>query len=1673
MASSMKLSTAMSTTFVLTLVLNFFVGYVNSLGLTDTITWGGDNSRTGYQTNHNMDPSIVGSAQFGQIFKAPLPGVYNGAAEQLYAQPLLYTGADGIQYLYVATTQNNVYKMDAKTGAIVMARNLHIPFLTADLSGCVDINPTVGITATGVIDPATDTWYLTAKTYANQNGGTGAQGRPAGRYYVHAINTNDLTERPNFPVDLEGTVARNNPIRSFNGGIHHQRPALLHTGQFIYAGFASHCVQYNFTGWIMGWDKTTGATVERMAMEGAGVPNTTPGAGVWMSGGGLTSDDAGSIFFATGNGYASQLSTVPVNGRNPPTSLEEAAVHMTIAADGSLTVVDFFMPWEKTQLDGADKDLGTTPLELLPSAFSCGEYKRIGVVTGKSGKTYWLNMDDLGGYQNGPNKLDRVIQTYQNENSVYAGAGVYPLEGGYIYINVIQYPTHVFKFSCSNGVPSFAKVADSPNKNAYILGVGHGTTTSLNGQVGTGLLWVSDVQGANLRIYNAVPQNGLLTMINSFNIPGVTKFTRPVFGDARAYIGTTQGFLYGFGSPVNLPVNCTGSFDFGSANLNTPSAPRTVTCKANVAVTVTSLVLNGDANFNITGQPTLPLAVAAGSSFTFSAFFNPKAVGPLSSDILVATTNGVAGYSTSTPVTLRGTGQSVNGLLSISPVTLAFQGTIVGANIGGVNDTVLFMNQGNSPLTISKINYSKAAESGPYGAETASSAGPQVGPFTFIDLPTTIPGNSVVSVSVNFNPTTNGNYAAYLQVVSDGGTKYLDVVGTAGSAPMAVVEFQTPDATGWVQYQAGQNFTFGNVTENTTRSLKMRVTNNATTNSASLSITVSKPPFGVAGIIGANNQVDIAEGTLLAPGENATATLYCSVPKTQVNTDPYVGSAVWTMNINDPAFGKQVIQFACGAISEQGPPLITFPGTYEGKPLQPQGQYRYVGCFKENNPGRQLKQQLYGDATNTNEMCIKTCAAGNYLFCGTQYNRECWGGPTIPTLQVDPINCNYPCSGNINEICGGNGEGAGAGGSYISLFADGNRYLNNGSVSVPSSTTTAPGSTSTTTTTPLPTGGPYVNPGTLGYVSLGCYTEATTGRALSNQKTVTSKTIASCLTACAGTVYAGMEYGGECWCGNTLAATSVSTLAKECSMTCSDNATEYCGAGQRLNMYQLSSSISTSSSSRSTTSSSSSSSTSLSSTSSLITTSSASTNSSSTATSPSTTSSSSSVTTSTSGTISFTTTSLNGTSTATSSTTISSSTVTSSSSTASSTDTSTATSSLTSSSTGSWTGSSTSTTSQSTTTTSTSSSVSPTRTAPAIDQTIGGTWAFQGCWTESTTGRALFVSTYASDTMTLDSCAAFCTGKQYFGVEYGRECYCGNSLAAGSVKATNQNDCNFLCPGNRLQYCGAGVRLQLYSVASASSSTSSTTSLASSSTSTSSTTSSSSVSGSSTSTTATSTSSQTSASSSTTSTLTSSTSSSSSPSSSSTSVSSTVTTSSSSGSITPSSSSSTSSTLSTLSTTTRTSTSSSSTSSTLSSSSSSTSTISSTSSTSSTNSASPTYTGPPVISQGNSNFTYYNCSTDGPGPRALPNLVEASDTMTIDRCLSNCWMYKYAGVEYARECWCGNTLSGSTNVTDTPKGGQCSFTCKGNSTQYCGAGNRLSLYYFDVSKAAKNAANRR
>lgn len=110
-----------------------------------------------------------------------------------------------------------------------------------------------------------------------------------------------------------------------------------------------------------------------------------------------------------------------------------------------------------------------------------------------------------------------------------------------------------------------------------------------------------------------------------------------------------------------------------------------------------------------------------------------------------------------------------------------------------------------------------------------------------------------------------------------------------------------------------------------------------------------------------------------------------------------------------------------------------------------------------------------------------------------------------------------------------------------------------------------------------------------------------------------------------------------------------------------------------------------------------------------------------------------------------------------------------------------------------------------------SSSTQPPDEQPSQPAEVNG-HPWYGCMTEATDARALSADTIDLDvSMSLEFCSYYCEGYTYFGVEYGRECYCGNSFNAGSVIAP-ASDCNMLCSGNDSEFCGAGNRLSVYGV---------------------------------------------------------------------------------------------------------------------------------------------------------------------------------------------------------------------------------------------------------------------
>jgi hypothetical protein len=144
-----------------------------------------------------------------------------------------------------------------------------------------------------------------------------------------------------------------------------------------------------------------------------------------------------------------------------------------------------------------------------------------------------------------------------------------------------------------------------------------------------------------------------------------------------------------------------------------------------------------------------------------------------------------------------------------------------------------------------------------------------------------------------------------------------------------------------------------------------------------------------------------------------------------------------------------------------------------------------------------------------------------------------------------------PCAGNSTENCGA--------GNRLTMWGFGSANGTTGSEPVP-------------TTPTAPTGPAPTQPGNLpaNWTYAGCYIDNANGRILPNQQPdSTNLTSANCINECAGLGYkvAGTQYASQCFCANALYAGAALTDESQCSMACSGNSFEKCGAGNRMSVF--------------------------------------------------------------------------------------------------------------------------------------------------------------------------------------------------------------------------------------------------------------------------------------------------------------------------------------------------------------------------------------------------------------------------------------------------------------------------------------------------------------------------
>jgi outer membrane protein assembly factor BamB len=268
----------------------------------------------------------------------------------MWNQPLILGGV-----VYSATIGDDVYALDASTGAIIWHASAGTPVPSSKLP-CGDVVPTVGIVSTPVIDPATGVIYVVADTW----NGSEAQ------HLLEGFRLSDGARVVATPVDPPGAdpkaILQRSALNLNNGNV-----------IFGFGGNDGDCSVYK------------GAVVS--APENGGPPAywqvpiakpSTGGGAVWATGGPAV-DSAGNIYAATGNPN-------PPAGKKATTFDDSDAVVSLNSAD---QLTGWFEPptWEVES--NSDLDLGSAAPELLPGGLL--------FQAGKTGTGYLIDTATMSG----------------------------------------------------------------------------------------------------------------------------------------------------------------------------------------------------------------------------------------------------------------------------------------------------------------------------------------------------------------------------------------------------------------------------------------------------------------------------------------------------------------------------------------------------------------------------------------------------------------------------------------------------------------------------------------------------------------------------------------------------------------------------------------------------------------------------------------------------------------------------------------------------------------------------------------------------------------------------------------------------------------------------------------------------------------------------------------------------------------------------------------------------------------------------------------------------------------------------------------------------------------------------------------------------------------------------
>lgn len=460
-------------------------------------------SRDGVYIDAAFTPSAAASLMRDLNFDGTIVG-------HVYAQPLYIEGGPDGPMIIAVTESNNVYALNAITGAVIWQRTDIGPSVSSGLP-CSNINP-VGITGTPVVDLASRRLFFDALIDGTIK-----------KHFVYSLDVDTGATTPGWPVDVNATASYHG--MTFESRIQEERGALALVDGVVYVAYSGESGDCdNYHGWVVGVDINSPTNVHAWA-------TTAVGGGIWGHGG--VASDGSNMFVVTGNTFNT--------GGNWMGG--EAIIRLQRGPTWTGQPTDYWAPTNWLHLDITDTDLGGVSATVIDVRGATPS--RLVLALGKDSNAYLLNRDNPGGVTSpvaqanvfGTNRGTSTVAYETNQGMYFAFHNEANAIKAYRITRTIP-PTIVFAWSqnqTGRGSPWVTATSRTDNTIVWVVGTTGQGDQRLHGYDGD----------TGTEIYSGGGANELMT--------GTRQWNTGIVARGRVYFGADNK-IYAFKLPTGTPT---------------------------------------------------------------------------------------------------------------------------------------------------------------------------------------------------------------------------------------------------------------------------------------------------------------------------------------------------------------------------------------------------------------------------------------------------------------------------------------------------------------------------------------------------------------------------------------------------------------------------------------------------------------------------------------------------------------------------------------------------------------------------------------------------------------------------------------------------------------------------------------------------------------------------------------------------------------------------------------------------------------------------------------------------------------------------------------------------------------------------------------------------------------